>query len=108
MPLKICCRVRHAEKIPHSIANRVFRDLGDAYPGIESVPNVCGGEPCIVRSRIPVWLLEQARRLGTSEAGLLQAYPTLRAQDLANAWNYVRAHLEEIDQQIRENEADDI
>jgi len=74
-------------------------------PGIESILNVCGGEPCIVRSRIPVRLLEQARRLGTSEAGLLQAYPTLRAQDLANAWNYLCAHTEEIDRQTRENEA---
>ena len=74
-------------------------------PGIESTLNICGGEPCIVRSRIPVRLLEQARRLGTSEAGLLQAYPTLRAQDLANAWNYLCAHAEEIDRQIRENEA---
>ena len=86
----------------------VARDLGDAFPGIESVPNVCGGEPCIVRSRLPVWLLEQARRLGTSEVGLLQAYPTLRAQDLANAWNYVRAHSEEIDRQIRENESEEL
>jgi hypothetical protein len=31
----------------------VARDLGDAYPGIESDPAVCGGEPCIVRTRIP-------------------------------------------------------
>lgn len=82
----------------------VARDLGDAFPGIESVPRVCGGEPCVVRTRIPVWLLEQARRLGTSEADLLRSYPTLRAQDLANAWNYVRTHCEEIEQQIRENE----
>ena len=86
----------------------VARDLGDAFPGIETTPNVCGGEPCIVRSRLPVWLLEQARRLGTSEAELLQAYPTLHAQDLANAWNYVRFHREEINQQIQENEADEI
>ena len=84
----------------------VARDLGDAFPGVESIPNVCGGEPCIVRSRIPVWLLEQARRLGTSEAELLQAYPTLNAQDLANAWNYVRAHPEEIARQIQDNEAE--
>lgn len=84
------------------------RDLGDAFPGVESIAGVCGGETCIVRSRIPVWLLEQARRLGTSEAELLQAYPTLRAQDLANAWNYVRAHSEEIEAQIREKEAEDI
>jgi len=82
----------------------VVCDLGEAFPGIESTPGVCGGEPCIVRTRIPVWLLEQARRLGTSEAELLRCYPRLRAEDLAQAWAYVRAHREEIDQQIRENE----
>jgi uncharacterized protein (DUF433 family) len=76
----------------------------DASPGVESRPGVCGGEPCIARTRIPVWVLEQARRLGTSEADLLQRYPTLRAEDLAHAWAYVRAHRDEIDQQIRENE----
>jgi hypothetical protein len=35
-------------------------ELGDAFPGIEIVPGVCGGESCVVRTRIPVWLLEQA------------------------------------------------
>jgi hypothetical protein len=29
----------------------------------------------------------------------------LRAVDLANAWAYVRAHWDEIEQQIRANEA---
>ena len=82
----------------------VIHDLGDAFPGIESRPGVCGGEPCITRTRIPVWVLEQARRLGTTEAVLLQIYPTLRAEDIVHAWAYVRAHREEIDQQIRENE----
>ena len=80
------------------------RDLGDAFPGIESRPGVCGGEPCVVRTRIPVWLLEQARRLGASEADLLHCYPTLRAQDLVNAQAYARAHAAEIGQQIRDNE----
>jgi uncharacterized protein (DUF433 family) len=82
------------------------RDLGDAFPGIESRPGVCGGEPCIVRTRIPVWLLEQARRLGVSEADLLRDYPTLRAEDLANAWGYVRSHRDEVSRQIEANEAD--
>lgn len=83
----------------------VVRDLGESFPGIESNPDVCGGEPCIVRTRIPVWLLVQARKLGSSEADLLRAYPTLRAEDLANAWAYHRAHREEIERQIRDNEA---
>src|SRR5215218_11210139 len=82
----------------------VARDLGEAFPGIESTPGVCGGEPCIVRTRIPVWVLEQARRLGSTEADLLRSYPTLRAEDLVNAWAYVRANPDEIGRQIRENE----
>jgi uncharacterized protein (DUF433 family) len=38
---------------------------------------------------------------------LLRDYPTLTAQDLANAWAYVRSHLEEIEREIEENERDD-
>lgn len=84
----------------------VVSDLGETFPGIETTPRVCGGEPRIVRTRIPVWLLVQARRLGTSEGDLLHSYPTLRAEDLANAWAYARAHETEIEQQIRDNETD--
>ena len=82
----------------------VARDVGDSAPGIDSRPGVCGGEPCIVRTRIPVWILEQARRLGTSEADLLGAFPTLNAEDLTNAWAYVRSNKTEIERTIRENE----
>jgi uncharacterized protein (DUF433 family) len=82
----------------------VAGQLGDTQPGIESRPDVCGREACIVRTRIPVWVLEQARRLGAIEADLLRSYPTLRAADLVNAWAYVRQHPEEIDAQIHANE----
>ena len=84
----------------------IARDIGGALPGIESTPNILGGEPCIVRTRIPVWLLVQARKLGSSEADILRAYPTLRAEDLTNAWAYYDAHKDEIEQQIAENEAE--
>ena len=99
---RILAGMTRAEKA--QILQWVVRDLGEAFPGIESTPGVCGGEPCIVRTRIPVWALEQARRLGVSEADLLRSYPTLRAEDLASAWAYVRLHREEIDEQIRTNE----
>jgi uncharacterized protein (DUF433 family) len=55
--------------------------------------------------RIPVWVLEQAKRQGVEEAELLRAYPALHAEDLARAWAYVRPHPDEIERQIRENEA---
>jgi len=83
-----------------------MHDLGGTVPCIESNPNVCGGSACIVRTRIPVWVLEQARRLGTCEADLLLCYPSLLAYDLTNAWAYVRSHQAEIEQQICENEED--
>jgi uncharacterized protein (DUF433 family) len=76
----------------------------DAFPGVEPTPGVCGGEPCIVRTRIPVWVLGQARRLGVSEEDLLRSYPALRAEDVADAWAYVRSHRMEIEDQIRQNE----
>jgi uncharacterized protein (DUF433 family) len=82
----------------------VVQDLDDAFPGIDSTPEICGGEPCIVRTRIPIWALEQSRRLGISEDELLRSYPTLRAEDLVNAWAYVRSHRTEIEDEIRENE----
>lgn len=37
----------------------IVRELGDAFPGINSRPDVSGGEACIVRTRIPVWLLSK-------------------------------------------------
>lgn len=86
----------------------VARDIGEGFevfPGIDSDPAVCGGEACAVRTRIPVWLLVRARQLGSSEADLLHAYSQLRAEDLANAWAYHRAHREEIESQIAANEA---
>lgn len=100
---RLLSELNRAEK--SQILQWVVRDLGDSFPGIESNPEICGGEPCIVRTRIPVWVLVQARKLGTSEADLLRAYPNLHAQDLANAWVYYRGHRVEIEQQIEENEA---
>ncbi len=82
----------------------LVKDIGNAFPGIESHPNVCGGVSCIVRTRIPVWVLVQARTLGVGDADLLHSYPTLRAEDLANAWAYYGSHRDEIVRQIAENE----
>ena len=102
---EILAGMNMAEKA--ELLQQLLAEFGESFPGIETRAGVAGGVPCIVRTRIPIWLLEQARRLGTSDADLLKAYPTLRALDLANAWGYVRAHPEEIEQQIAENESDE-
>jgi uncharacterized protein (DUF433 family) len=78
------------------------RDIGNAWPGIEKTPDVSGGDACIVRTRIPAWVLESYRRLQWSEARILENFPTLRAADLVNAWAYASTHAGEIQQAIRE------
>lgn len=102
---KILSTLTRAEKA--QVLEWIVRELGDFHLGVEKTPGICGGSARIVRTRIPVWTLEQYRRLGMAEAELLRVYPTLRAEDLANAWAYVRAHLAEIDEDIRQNETDD-
>ena len=49
-------------------------------------------------------MLVNASRLGVSEAGLLEDYPTVRATDLANAWAYADTYPDEIETAIRQNE----
>jgi uncharacterized protein (DUF433 family) len=65
----------------------------------------CGGDACIRETRIPVWAVVNYRRLGASDARILEAYPSLTPDDLEAAWEYAAAHQEEIDRAIRENEA---
>jgi uncharacterized protein (DUF433 family) len=100
---KLWSRLTRADKA--QLPQWAALDVGGAFLGVESTPGVCGGDPTIVRTRIPVWVLEEGRRQGMSDADLLAAYPTLRAEDLVNAWAYVRAHRDQIGQQIAENEA---
>ncbi len=49
---KLLSKMTPAEKA--QLLQWVVNDVGGAFPGIESAPNLCGGEPCIVRTRIPV------------------------------------------------------
>ena len=86
------------------ILQRLILDLTDVWPGIEKSPGVAGGAARIAGTRIPVWVLEGYRRLGWSEAKILENFPTLRAVDLARAWAYVTAHPDEIEQELRENQ----
>ncbi len=74
------------------------------WPGLEWAPDVCGGSARIAGTRIPVWTLEGYRRLGASEAAILATFPSLRAIDLVNAWQYSDLHPGEMDCEIRANE----
>ena len=81
------------------------RSLDSPLKGIESTPDVCGGDARIISSRIPVWVLVEAKANGYSNADLLMSYPTLTATNLADAWIYAETFPEEIEQAIQRNEA---
>lgn len=69
---------------------------------IQKTPGVIGGEACIRKTRIPVWLLISYRREGASDAHILEGHPDLSAADLVNAFSYADAHFDEIETVIRE------
>jgi uncharacterized protein (DUF433 family) len=73
---------------------------------VEKTPGVAGGSACLVRTRIPVWTLDQARRLGATEAQLLHSYPAITSEMLHAGGQYAAEHPEEIESEIEENERD--
>jgi uncharacterized protein (DUF433 family) len=83
----------------------LVQSLSNTWTGIEKTPGICGGDARIANTRIPIWVIVQARQLGNTEADILANYPSLNATDLANAWTYATANPVEIAQAIQENEA---
>lgn len=67
---------------------------------IQKTPGVVGGWACIRSTRISVSGLVTSRKLGTTEERLLEAYPSLTADDLAAAWEYYGQHPLEIEREM--------
>lgn len=80
------------------------QNLSNGSRGITKTPGVCGGDARIAKTRIPVWSLINYRRLGASDATILEAFPHLTAVDLVNASAYADAHQSEIELAIKEND----
>jgi len=72
---------------------------------IRKTPGVVGGDACIRRTRIAVWMLMEMKRDGASDMEILSDYPHLTLADLAAAWDYYSVNKEEIDETILANEA---
>ncbi|MFB8795300.1 MAG: DUF433 domain-containing protein [Microcoleus sp.] len=76
---------------------------------ITKTPGVMGGDACIDKTRIPIWLLASYRNDGVTDAFILDCYPHLSAADLVNVWAYTEACPDENEEAIRQqDEADEI
>ena len=67
---------------------------------IECRPNIQGGDACIARTRIPVWVLAAMHKQGDIVDDLLEAYPNLTAAQVHAALSYYYEHRAEIDSVI--------
>lgn len=66
-------------------------------------PHPDGVEACIRDTNINVWGLVSWRRLGLSDAEIVESIRGLTPEDLAEAWAYHAEHPEEIEEFIRRN-----
>ena len=67
-------------------------------------PRVCGGEPTVEGTRIPVRCVAVEYQLSRDIAAVRRAYPQLDFPTIEAALAYYEAHRAEIDRLIDENE----
>ena len=74
---------------------------------ITRVPGVVGGEPIVRGTRLAVRHIVLEWRARGSVEGVLDSYPILTKEEVAEALAYYDAHRDEIDEDIRANDEDD-
>jgi uncharacterized protein (DUF433 family) len=79
---------------------RIFLQEQLSNKPIQVTAGVCGGQPRIRNTRIPVWTLVAFRQQGADDEELLRNYPTLTTDDLTAAWAYYEQHREQLDRAI--------
>lgn len=57
-------------------------------PRITTDPEICGGEPCIAGTRIPVHIVLSHLAAGDSIEDILQAFPRLDREDITSCLEY--------------------
>ncbi len=76
----------------------------ESYPHIVRSPEVLGGEPRVVGSRIAVCVIVQTARYSRDTMELYGAHPTITPETIEEALAYYETHREEIDHFIKEND----
>src|SRR2546421_1383295 len=71
---------------------------------VTSTPGVCGGKPCIARTRIRVWDVASLAQSGHSPDEILTHYPSLTLADIHAALAYYYDNRDQIDRRAVEDE----
>ncbi len=78
------------------------------HPHIVRAEGVCGGEPVIAGTRIPVWLIIGWVKDGYSPEEIRkEIYPQLTLAQIYDALSYYHDHPEEIDRALAQNSPPD-
>ncbi len=75
------------------------------HPYVAKLKGVCGGEPVIKGTRIPVRLVAGCWRGGMSPEEIKAAYPHLELAQIFDALSYAEDHSREINNLIKEERA---
>lgn len=55
---------------------------------IVSAPDICGGEPCVAGTRIPVWVVLSHLAAGEDMEAILRNFPRLTREDILACLEY--------------------
>lgn len=86
--------------LPEELVDQALTYVLRLQNPIQITPGVCGGQPRIRNTRIPVWTLVAYRKLGAKDEELLANYPGLTTTDLGVAWDYYEQNREQVDREI--------
>lgn len=73
------------------------------HPYIEADVNICGGEPVIRGTRMPVRTIVGFTKLGKDVDEIAVLYPHLSHAQLYDALSYYYDHREEVEESLRRN-----
>jgi uncharacterized protein (DUF433 family) len=76
------------------------------FPHVVRDPGVLGGEPTIVGTRIPVWVVVAAWRTQQDLAHILRAYPALTPALVQEALAFAEMNAAEIEAALAANEVE--
>jgi uncharacterized protein (DUF433 family) len=65
--------------------------MKELHPRITSDPKVCGGDPCVAGTRIPVHIVLSHLAGGDSLETILDNFPTLKREDISACLEFAAA-----------------